>query len=68
MSAPFLPAFASPSQTGMTLRDYFAGKALQASMINLSEQVIGNTPDDWRNFVAKDCYAIADAMLRARSE
>ena len=43
---------------GMTLRDYFAAKAMQKMIWNLSE--------DEKN--AKDCYEIADAMLKAREE
>ena len=42
--------------SGMTLRDYFAAKAMQKMIWNLSE--------DEKN--AKDCYEIADAMLKAR--
>jgi hypothetical protein len=44
------------TQNGMTLRDYFAAKAMQKMIWNLSE--------DEKN--AKDCYEIADAMLKAR--
>ena len=46
--------------TGMTLRDYFAAKAMQgllASEVNASLQVF-----------AKQAYAVADAMLEARNE
>jgi hypothetical protein len=68
------PAFPGPDQMetevdiheGMSLRDYFAAKALGASMRNLADQPIGGSPKDWQDFVAKDCYDIADAMLRAR--
>jgi hypothetical protein len=45
---------------GMTLRDYFAAKAMQgllASEVNASLQVF-----------AKQAYAVADAMLEARNE
>ena len=48
----------SVHHTGMTLRDYFAAKAMQKMIWNLSE--------DEKN--AKDCYEIADAMLKAREE
>lgn len=41
---------------GMTLRDYFAAKAMQ--------KVTFESGKDEEN--AKDCYAIADAMLKAR--
>ncbi|WP_395279462.1 hypothetical protein [Enterobacter bugandensis] len=44
---------------GMTLRDYFAGKAMQARLSN--PQWIAS---DERT--ALDAYQVADAMLRAR--
>jgi hypothetical protein len=44
---------------GMTLRDYFAGTAMQASTVRHSEY---KSLDD----LAKDAYEIADAMLKAR--
>ena len=43
---------------GMTLRDYFAAKAMQALILISSE-----TPHD---YVAIDAYSYADAMLKAR--
>ena len=46
--------------SGMPLRDYFAGEAL--SSINLG---IGVT-DEFYSKAAKHCYALADAMLKAR--
>jgi hypothetical protein len=46
--------------SGMTLRDYFAGQALAS--INLG---IGVT-DEYYSRTAKHCYALADAMLKAR--
>ena len=59
------PAFArsgnglNKPQDGMTLRDYFAAKAMQA-IISSSDH--NNTPDVFANA----SYAIADAMLKAR--
>ena len=44
---------------GMTLRDYFAAKAMQASRSRNSKY---RTWDD----LAQDSYDIADAMLKAR--
>lgn len=46
---------------GMTLRDYFAAKAMQAI-------IIGNDADEGALGLgaAKDAYAMADAMLAAR--
>ena len=50
---------------GMTLRDYFAAKALQAQHTAFSamEQWHGWTEDE----MAADAYKKADAMLKARS-
>jgi hypothetical protein len=42
---------------GMTLRDYFAAAALP----QVDQRSHGN-PDD----VARECYQLADAMLKAR--
>jgi hypothetical protein len=43
-------------QQGMTLRDYFAAKAMP-SVLPLCETY---------PYAAQECYAIADAMLKAR--
>ncbi|EPJ8280177.1 hypothetical protein KE017_004830 [Citrobacter freundii] len=43
---------------GMTLRDYFAAKAMQAVLVN-------GYFDKFES-VASDAYKLADAMLRAR--
>lgn len=45
---------------GMTLRDYFAAKAMQSLIAGESQ---GEWDDD---ATAKGAYRIADAMLRAR--
>lgn len=44
-------------QAGMTLRDYFAAKAMQASIIQ--NRLMG---------CAEEAYEIADAMLKARHD
>mgnify|MGYP000843953069 FL=1 len=50
---------------GMSLRDYFAAKAMHASLADALE---GRLPDEhWRIGVAYDAYRMADAMLIARS-
>ena len=41
-------------ETGMTLRDYFAAKAMQALL------------PDYPSFIAQQAYHYADAMLKAR--
>lgn len=58
------PAFPHPHsiyQSGMTLRDYFAAKAMQAY---LTHEAATNLQE---STVAEWAYATADAMLRARS-
>jgi hypothetical protein len=49
------------SRSGITVRDYFAAKALQGSLACLG------SGGDWDDF-AKDAYQYADAMLKARGE
>ena len=44
--------------TGMTLRDYFAAKAMQG----FQEQWVYDNSDE----IANKAYAMADAMLKAR--
>ena len=55
------PDFA-PGYAGMTLRDYFAAKAMQGYCA--MDGSIDCNADD----IAADAYAIADAMLAARDE
>ena len=45
---------------GMTLRDYFAAKAMQGFLT--AEYASTYRPEAW----AKDAYGMADAMLKAR--
>ena len=49
-----------PNQNGMTLKDYFAAKALQG--------ICASGPDpSWTNArLAAEAYALANAMLKAR--
>ena len=48
---------------GMTLRDYFAAKALQGFIQYSATKGIYTPPD---NELAKASYDLADAMLKAR--
>jgi hypothetical protein len=49
---------------GMTLRDYFAAKAMYANL-----QTITEFPDEhWRIGLAMDAYLMADAMLEVRNK
>ena len=61
------PAFPVGFSTGMTLRDYFAAKAMEADMSTYSEDLIYEDPE-WFEARAKKWYEVADAMLKARSE
>jgi hypothetical protein len=57
---PAFPRTGWPNETGMTLRDYFAAKAMQALIPS------GQTVDSMK--YAESAYALADAMLKARGE
>jgi hypothetical protein len=60
------PAFPTETafgyQFGMTLRDYFAAKAMQAMLEN-SECPLAPLTE-----IPQACYKMADAMLKARGE
>ena len=48
----------APFDEGMTLRDYFAAKAMQGMMVDVYDPAC--------DYIAKHAYAMADAMLKAR--
>lgn len=49
---------------GLTLRDWFAGQAL----VGLAVQWTGFSPDTKEREKARQCYALADAMLHVSAE
>ena len=52
---------------GMTLRDYFAAKAMPACYAEYCTHAnIQGFDEGWKMGVALDAYAMADAMLKAR--
>jgi hypothetical protein len=54
---------------GMTLRDYFAAKAMQGDWASQSEDYnLARYTDDALDKQAKIYYRMADAMLRAREK
>ena len=64
MRTPAFPAMhydLADNEHGLTMRDYFAAKAVQGAMAN---QGIDMYPDQY----AKLAYEIADAMMEARGE
>jgi len=54
------------AEHGMTLRDYFAAKAMQGMLANpkLQEQIL-KVGQSW---IEESAYAVADAMLKAREK
>jgi hypothetical protein len=62
-------AFPNPHRTdisGMTLRDYFAAKAMQAHLsMPETHTAISTNKTTFQN-VCDGCYAWADAMMKAR--
>ena len=51
-----------PEQRGMTIRDWFAGKALAGLVASHYENMTPHAD------IANDCYAQADAMLTERGD
>lgn len=61
---PFLPTQDRHVNTcGMTLRDYFAAKAMQGLIAIKSFEYEGESPAQG---IARNAYEMADAMLEAR--
>ena len=54
------------SSPGMTLRDYFAAKAMQGFFASGAEISLGPSHMERMEAMAKTLYLMADAMLRAR--
>ena len=57
--------------TGMTLRDYFAAKAMATMLPNydipsLFEEILDEGDKSMPDLIAIDAYVMADAMLEAR--
>lgn len=70
-----IPAFPSTHhngwgepEKGMTLRDYFAAKAMQGMFANPddSHENYALSYDDYVKEIARCAYKMADAMLKAR--
>lgn len=51
---------------GMSLRDYFAAKAMQGILSNPGQ--LDNVNKESAEWVSRDAYLVADAMLRAREK
>lgn len=62
MIEPAFPAMhydLADNEHGLTMRDYFAAKAMQPLIVSFTVQDI--------NWTAKQAYKIADAMLKERN-
>lgn len=61
-----------PSEDGMTLRDYFAAKALPTVIPRVLDPLKNEAPvwkwDEAALAIAATCYRIADAMLAEREK
>lgn len=53
-------------EEGMTLRDYFAAKAMQGDLS--FGAIVPNASDELISLFANHYYRIADAMLKARNQ
>ena len=56
---------------GMSLRDYFAAKALPAVYVEFCNSTRAgecDVPGDWRRGLAADAYMLADAMIAERAK
>lgn len=53
---------------GMTLRDYFAAKAMQGYVIRGGCPDMDESDDDFDSRISKWSYEMADAMLKARDD
>lgn len=61
------PAFPCQGYEGVTIRDYFAAKALAAIVRRWDGHSFGGGPNSPQyKELAEDAYFIADAMLKAR--
>ena len=59
---PAFPLESPPYHEGMTLRDYFAAKAMQA----IAFEILKVTMD--ADLLASKSYFVADAMMKARDK
>ncbi|OMS46507.1 hypothetical protein [Burkholderia pseudomallei] len=60
-SEMFVDSLPIEAQPGMSLRDYFAAKAMRPLTLSMK-----SAREEEMRSMAREAYAIADAMLRAR--
>ena len=64
LAFPVQDAYSVSTDRGMTLRDYFAAKAMQAFL----DQVGWKSDQKWFDEIAEGAYRQADAMMKARKQ
>lgn len=57
-----------PGYSGMTLRDYFAAKALSGMLADPAVGTSHKSPQEGAAALANVCYMLADAMLAERAK
>ncbi|EMF7245760.1 hypothetical protein V4F06_003551 [Klebsiella variicola] len=62
------PAYPTQGYEGLTVRDYFAAKAMQGWLASYPESDQHPVVTHRENMVAELSYLMADAMLKAREE
>lgn len=61
--------FTNNHAVSMTLRDYFAARAIQPLMQSFLDKDMDTLdPMGWMDGLAMDAYSMADAMMKARTE
>jgi hypothetical protein len=69
---PAFPVIGAPGAPedypGMTLRDYFAAKAMQGLLAHPRCNDVGREEPETTEYVAEEAYAVADAMLAERDK
>ena len=60
------PAYPTQGYEGLTIRDYFAAKAMQGWLASYPESNQHPVVTHHENMVAELSYLMADAMLKAR--
>jgi hypothetical protein len=64
----FPALYAGNGAEGMTLRDYFAAKAMQGFAMDDALCNEASTAPEWFKDIAESAYELADAMLKARNK
>jgi hypothetical protein len=62
---PAFPTLDHHQDAGMSLRDYFAAKAMQSEVVK-DKFYVGMDKPHWTKQAARTAYMMADAMLEAR--